>query len=41
MPGLMLTVTRVKQVNANSVYDDMIAGLGVETHEVSNDVVLA
>jgi hypothetical protein len=27
--GMMLTLTRVKQVNANSVYDEMVANLSV------------
>lgn len=38
----MLTVTRIKQVNANSVYANMIDGVSVEAQNVtSNDVVLA
>jgi len=43
MPGLMLTVTRVKQINAeNSIYDKIIAGISVETSDVpSDELVLA
>ena len=43
MPEMMLTVTRVKQVTANSIYDKMIAAVPVSKDGVvrSNDLVLA
>jgi hypothetical protein len=39
--GMMLTLTRVKQVNANSIYSKMVASLSVETPEVASELVMA
>jgi hypothetical protein len=39
---MMLTVTRVKQVTANSIYDEMVANLSVSNDmEVASELVMA
>ncbi len=38
---MSLTLTRVKPINAESIYDKMIAGVSTSVEVASNDLVLA